>query len=207
MVGKPQFDDVAVVNAAVEVFWRHGYAAASISDLTDATRLSRSSLYQRFRDKDGLFLEALEAYTEYVVQCMRSAAGASPRARLEALLRSFLPNAVSPARPAGCLIARSCAEMLDLPAAGRKAALASAERLREIFASLLREGVARGELPKNADVDAMAWHYYGVLQAVRNLPLAGADRGALERMITAALSAWTPLSSSRQRRKATTKDL
>ena len=89
---------------------------------------------------------------------------------------------------------------------GRKAALASAERLREIFANLLREGVARGELPKNADVDAMAWHYYGVLHAVRNLPLAGADRGTLERMITAALSAWTPLRSSR-RLKATPKDL
>jgi TetR/AcrR family transcriptional regulator, copper-responsive repressor len=80
----------------------------------------------------------------------------------------------------------------------RKAALACAERLRGILTSLLREGVARGELPKNADVDAMAWHYYGVLNAVRNLPMAGADQGALERMIKVALSAWPPPSASRQ---------
>ncbi len=27
MSGKPQFDDSAVINSAMEVFWRHGYAA------------------------------------------------------------------------------------------------------------------------------------------------------------------------------------
>ena len=63
MSGKPQFDEAAVIAAAIGVFRRHGYAAASISDLTEATGLSRSSLYQRFRDKDGLFQEALAAYT------------------------------------------------------------------------------------------------------------------------------------------------
>ena len=45
MSGKPQFDEVSVIAAAVEVFWRKGYAAAAISDLTEATGLSRSSLY------------------------------------------------------------------------------------------------------------------------------------------------------------------
>src|ERR1700691_5288276 len=53
MSGKPQFDETAVIAAATEVFRRHGYAAAAVSDLTEATGLSRSSLYQRFHDKDG----------------------------------------------------------------------------------------------------------------------------------------------------------
>ncbi|HVQ73389.1 MAG TPA: helix-turn-helix domain-containing protein [Bradyrhizobium sp.] len=54
MSGKPQFDEVAVIAAAIEVFWRSGYAAAAVSDLTEATGLSRSSLYQRFHDKGRL---------------------------------------------------------------------------------------------------------------------------------------------------------
>ncbi|MGN4072772.1 TetR/AcrR family transcriptional regulator, partial [Burkholderia gladioli] len=66
MSGKPQYDEAVVIDAAIQVFWRHGYAAASISDLTEATGLSRSSLYQRFRDKDGLFQVALATYTERV---------------------------------------------------------------------------------------------------------------------------------------------
>ena len=55
MSGKPQFDEASVIAVAIGVFRRHGYAAAAISDLTEATGLSRSSLYQRFHDKDGLF--------------------------------------------------------------------------------------------------------------------------------------------------------
>jgi len=33
-------------------------------------------------------------------------------------------------------------------------------------AGLLREGVAAGELAEDTDIDAMAWYFLGVLQAV-----------------------------------------
>jgi AcrR family transcriptional regulator len=187
MSGKPQFDDDAVIAAALQVFWRHGYAAASISDLTEATGLSRSSLYQRFRDKDGLFQEVLASYAERVMGRMAAAPGDTARARLDGLMRSFLPD---PQRPVGCLIARSCAELAELSTAGRAAAVAAAMRQRDVIAKLLREAKANGELARSADVDALAWHYLGVLQAVLNLPAAGADAAALDRMIDVAMSAW-----------------
>jgi TetR/AcrR family transcriptional regulator, copper-responsive repressor len=187
MSGKPQFDEVAVIAAAIEVFWRNGYAAAAVSDLTEATGLSRSSLYQRFHDKDGLFQEALEAYTQRVLRRMTSAKADTARGRLKALLRAFLPDR---SRPAGCLIGRSCAEISALSKEGRAATLAAAARQREILAGLLREGVAAGELAEDTDIDAMAWHYLGVLQAVLNFPQAGADPRKLDRMIDVAMSVW-----------------
>ena len=143
MSGKPQFDEAAVIAAAMGVFWRHGFAAASISDLTEATGLSRSSLYQRFHDKDGLFQEALAAYTERVLRRMNAAKADTARGRLEALLRAYLPDGSS--RPAGCLIARSCAEIPELSAQGQAAALAGARREREILAgaSARRRGGGR----------------------------------------------------------------
>src|SRR5579871_6262156 len=96
MGGKPQYDEQAVIAAAAGVFWRHGFAAASLSDLTAATGLSRSSIYQRFGDKDGLFLEALESHTERSLRRMKGAKAATPRRRLEAILRAFLPNPAAP---------------------------------------------------------------------------------------------------------------
>jgi len=188
--GKPQFDEAAVIAAAMAVFRRHGYAAASIADLTEATGLSRSSLYQRFGDKDGLFQEALAEYTQRVLRRMNAAQADTARSRLDALLRGFLPDASAPPRPAGCLIARSCAELVDLSAAGQGAALAAAARQREILANLLREGQAKGELRHDADVDALAWHFLGILQAILNFPNAGADAGLLDRVIDVAMSAW-----------------
>jgi len=66
------------------------------------------------------------------------------------------------------------------------------------LAGLLREGVAAGELAADTDIDAMAWYYLGVLQAVLNFPQAGADPIMLDRMIDAAMSVWpnTVLSNS-----------
>jgi AcrR family transcriptional regulator len=189
VTGKPQFDEAAVIAAAVQVFWRHGYAAASISDLTEATGLSRSSLYQRFRDKDGLFQEALAAYLERVLRRMEAAKGKTVRARLDALLRGFVLRP-SADRPAGCLIARSCAELGDLSPGGRRAASAAATSEREVLAKLLQDAKANGELAPDADVEAMSWHYLGVLQAALNLPQAGADSDAINRMIDVAMSAW-----------------
>jgi AcrR family transcriptional regulator len=189
MSGKPQFDEAAVIGAAVRVFWRHGYAATSINELTEATGLSRSSLYQRFRDKDGLFREALAAYTARVLRRMNSAQADTARRRMEALLRAFLPDASAP-RPNGCLIARSCAEMAELSAEGQAAARNSEECQRNVVLEILRDGAAKAELAPDADVEALAWLYLGVLQAILNFPAVGADANALNRMIDVAMSAW-----------------
>ncbi|NIF39484.1 TetR/AcrR family transcriptional regulator [Burkholderia sp. Tr-862] len=195
MSGKPQFDDAAVIDAAMKVFWRHGYAAASINHLTEATGLSRSSLYQRFGDKDGLFREALAAYTKRVLSRMNGVEADTARGRLEGILRAYLLRATpNRQRPAGCLISRSCAEMVDLTADGKAAARASAGLQYEMLAGLLRDGIANGELPNDTRVDALAWLYLGVLHSLLNLPQAGASADALDRMIDIAMSAWPPSS-------------
>ncbi|WP_186116956.1 TetR/AcrR family transcriptional regulator [Burkholderia gladioli] len=197
MSGKPQYDEAVVIDAAIQVFWRHGYAAASISDLTEATGLSRSSLYQRFRDKDGLFQVALATYTERVLRRMNSAEGGTAREKLQTLLRGMLPVA-SPQRPPGCLLTRSCAERVDLPPAGQEAALDGVRRQREVLVDWLNEAVAGGELPAEADVEALAWHFLGVCQAVLGLPQAGAGREVLERMIEVAMGGWPVAGQARR---------
>lgn len=191
MSGKPQYDERAVITAAANVFWRHGYVAASLSDLTAATGLSRSSIYQRFGDKDGLFLEALEVHTERSLCRMNAAVRCdSPRRRLEAILRAFLPDLAAPERPPGCLIARSCNEASELSTAGGAAAIAAAARQREVITGILRDGQSVGELAQTADVDALSWYFFGVLHAVLNFPNAGANRSILDRMIDVAMAAW-----------------
>lgn len=190
MSGKPQYDEESVIDAAIDVFWRHGYAATSISELTSATGLSRSSLYQRFQDKDGLFLEALASYTERVLQRMDAVRADAGRDRLEALLREFIPREGRSLRPAGCLLARSCAEMAELSDAGQAAALAGLKRQKAVVEGILRIAAANGELASDADLDGLAWYFLGVVQAILNLPQAGASRSILQRMVDIAMSTW-----------------
>jgi hypothetical protein len=55
---------------------------------------------------------------------------------------------------------------------------------------ILRDAAASGELAADADIDGLAWHYLGVLQAILNLPQAGAAPAMVQRMIAIAMTAW-----------------
>lgn len=68
MARSREFDTATVVRAARDLFWAVGYDVASISDLEAATGLSRSSLYQAFGNKRGLFDAALQDYLDEIVE-------------------------------------------------------------------------------------------------------------------------------------------
>ena len=60
-VGRPrEFDEDAVLTAAMDAFWRQGYEATSLSDLCACTGLHKGSLYQAFGGKHELFMKSLE---------------------------------------------------------------------------------------------------------------------------------------------------
>ncbi|MFP7364492.1 helix-turn-helix domain-containing protein [Corynebacterium callunae] len=62
------FDIQEVVVAARDVFWERGFDATSIPDLEKATGVSRSSLYNVFGNKRGLFDAAVQSYLDEVVR-------------------------------------------------------------------------------------------------------------------------------------------
>lgn len=62
------FDRDAVVHAARTLFWQCGYEDASIPALEHATGLSRSSIYNTFGSKRGLFDAAVQSYLDDIVR-------------------------------------------------------------------------------------------------------------------------------------------
>ncbi|MEZ2224610.1 TetR/AcrR family transcriptional regulator [Rhizobium sp. RCC_161_2] len=190
MSGKQQFDDAVVINGAMNVFWQKGFAAASIDDLTAAMGLSRSSLYKRFGDKEGLFHEVLATYNSRVLHRMGLVKAETRRQEIEALLLDFVTNTHGSQKPSGCMLVRACAEITELPPRGKAVALDGTERQRAILRGILNAAVANGELRSSADVEALAWHFLGVLQAIMNLPQIGATASDLRRMVVSAMLAW-----------------
>ena len=56
------FDEDQALMQAMELFWQHGYAATSLTQLTGCMGISRQSLDDTYSDKRGLFLKALDRY-------------------------------------------------------------------------------------------------------------------------------------------------
>jgi AcrR family transcriptional regulator len=62
------FDRDVVVRAARTLFWRAGFEGASVPALEEATGLSRSSIYNTFGSKRGLFDAAVQSYLDEVIR-------------------------------------------------------------------------------------------------------------------------------------------
>ena len=62
-MGRPKnFSREGVLEKALPVFWKHGFADTSLQDLEKATGVNKSGLYAEFTDKGDLYLESLRHY-------------------------------------------------------------------------------------------------------------------------------------------------
>jgi AcrR family transcriptional regulator len=62
-MGRPKnFDRTEVLEKAMPLFWRRGFADTGMQDLEKATGVNKSGLYAEFKDKQDLFLESLRHY-------------------------------------------------------------------------------------------------------------------------------------------------
>lgn len=155
-----QFDEAEVVQKATELFWAQGYRATTPRDLVDATGLSRSSLYNTFGSKEGLFLRSLGAYVS------GQAAGMSAELERRSLgdsLEWMYSQLIAMARPVAgggagmsCMMATAAIEA-D-PGDTQLFAAVQAGRLAvtSAFQRRLERAQTEGELPANKDPAALA---------------------------------------------------
>ena len=62
----------AVLEKALPVFWRQGFADASLHELEQATGVNKSGLYADFKDKEDLFVQSLRYYQRSQVKVRTS---------------------------------------------------------------------------------------------------------------------------------------
>ena len=64
-MGRPKnFNREGVLEKTLPVFWRRGFADASLHELEQATGVNKSGLYAEFEDKEDLFVQSLRYYLE-----------------------------------------------------------------------------------------------------------------------------------------------
>src|SRR5258708_25631215 len=64
-MGRPKkFNREGVLDQAIPVFWKYGFADTTVQHLEQATGVNKSGLYTEFKDKEDLFLASLERYVQ-----------------------------------------------------------------------------------------------------------------------------------------------
>ncbi len=164
--GRPcGFDREQALRRALDVFWEAGYEGATMAALKEAMGgICAPSMYAAYGSKEALFRSAVELYLSQECQLSKGAF-ALPTAResIAALLESAAVSYTTEGKPRGCLV--------DLSTTNFSPANKGVEDYlrdhRRRAARLLRErfarGVADGDVPAGADLDALTSFYSSVL--------------------------------------------
>lgn len=187
-----QFDRDEALAAALEVFWRHGYAGTSMAMLLEAMDLNAPSLYAAFGGKEQLFQAAVERYVQHygskILAPLMEPIGA--REAIEQTLRNAVATVASPRNPPGCLLSFGAINVADhdsSPVAVLRGVRGNIEkRLRE----RLDRAVADGDLPPATDTARLARFFRAVMAGIQLRSLDKPARADLETIVEDAMAVW-----------------
>jgi len=153
-----EFDRNQALSDAMQLFWRKGYHLTSMRDLTEATQLQPGSLYAAFKNKQTLFLQALDYYSSFLHASADRilASDKPPLARIQLFFDWILQEITSDEDQKGCLLVNT---LLETPPEETEIIRIAAEGLRHVeqrFRELLDTAKAEGTLPPDYDSEGKA---------------------------------------------------
>jgi AcrR family transcriptional regulator len=197
--GRPrEFDMDKALDAALLLFWRHGYEGTSLAALTQAMGINVPSLYAAFGNKEELFKKVLDRYIQRPASYLpKSLQEPTARAVVEKLFRGAIDMVKSPVHPDGCLLVQGAlasgpmGESVTLELSRRRAGAEAAVRRR------FERSVSEGDLPSDADPAKLARYVITVLWGMSVQASGGATRAQLKEIAAMAVRTWPEKNSSK----------
>jgi len=152
------FDPATALEAARDVFWRHGYDGASLRELELAMQINRKSLYDTFGDKRGLYLQSIEQYTDSVIQRICDGLANpkyAPLANLERVLGRLQEHHAS-ANSLGCLLGVAMAQTNSADHELGELLRGYLRRLESAFTQTLQQAQAAGSIRDSVVAEEVA---------------------------------------------------
>jgi AcrR family transcriptional regulator len=113
-----QFDEPALLDAAIELFWTRGYAGTSIGDVARAATLGNGSIYAAYESKDGLYVSAVTRYCDRLTEMVRTAMegrSGDVAASMREYLELIICDCISQPGRRGCLMLNSLMLLDQVP--------------------------------------------------------------------------------------------
>ena len=150
----------AIVEAAAELFAERGFLGASIADLADALKTSKSLIYHYYDSKEDILFDVMHSHVQALLEAAEAVAALplAPAEKLRALTRAFVELYVDAAARQRVLLN----ELSRLPADQRAIVVGIQRRLIEIVEKIIAE--LRPELSGRAALKRpSAMLYFGMI--------------------------------------------
>jgi TetR/AcrR family transcriptional regulator, transcriptional repressor for nem operon len=184
------FNEDVVLDNATRLFWSKGYNGTSIDDLVKATGISRSSLYDSFGDKHGLFIRSLQRYKQKNNQSLREALTsiASPKERIYRIFYHTLNEILTDRQRKGCFMVNSTTELSGQDKEAIAISCTNMQEMEKTFAQWVSQAQQAGEIPKRQPARAIARYLYSSFSGLQVVGQANPDKKVLTDIVEVTLS-------------------
>lgn len=190
--GRPRKTDPdQVLEKALKLFWKNGYAATSMNDVSEATGMAKPGLYATFGNKEELYEKALQSYFDQFSEGHGAEFTAS-QAHIKPALRQLLRGTLERAHGGpctGCFLLNTVVETAGNPSGVNTLSRDLSQVRHRFLVEKLDEAKDRGELAADADTDHLARFLSGQMLAIAALASEGVALENLEAFIETALDA------------------
>jgi TetR/AcrR family transcriptional regulator, transcriptional repressor for nem operon len=185
-----EFDERAVLDAAVRRFWMYGYEATSVRDLAQEMGLTSASLYNAFRDKRSLFERALAHYVEnsFEERVTRIEAGRPSLQAIETFFGEIVERSIGDQDRKGCLLVNSALELAPHDPEFQSMIAAVLIKIESFFLRCVQAGQAAGSVTVAQSAADLARMLMGVHLGLRVLARSRPERPLLEGVVRPALA-------------------
>jgi TetR/AcrR family transcriptional regulator, transcriptional repressor for nem operon len=186
-----QFNKEKVLEAAAAIFHQNGYNGTSIDDILKATSLSRSSLYDSFKDKHTLYLQSLEFYRTRESQGydMVDQKKLNGMQKVELLFREVVNHLINHPDGNGCLMVNAAAEMSKHCDKTSQVICNNKDHVQELFTGWLTEAEKEKAINLTKPARTYGPFLFNALCGLKVLSQSGASKAELNNVVNVTLDA------------------
>ena len=147
-----------IIEKTAPIFNTKGYAGTSLTDMTDATGLTKGSIYGNFENKDEVACAAFDHNLKGVQAMIREEMDkrVSVRDKLLVYVDVYGNFLKAPFPQGGCPILNTAIEADDTHPVLKEKALHAVNAWKERIVSLLQDGMEKGELGHDVNPEQVA---------------------------------------------------
>jgi TetR/AcrR family transcriptional repressor of nem operon len=161
-----------------------------MDELTKVTGLSRSSIYNSFGDKHGLFLQCLNYYKNSLLDTVMQSLEKwnSPLKKIEMVFKLSIDGLLKDKDRKGCLIVNTTTELANIEEEILLFMKEHSEQMEKLFQDWVKEGQQSGEISKSFPARALARHLFNSYSGIKIIAQTTNDRKTLDDIVNVALS-------------------
>ncbi|MBU2978865.1 TetR/AcrR family transcriptional regulator [Alteromonas sp. C1M14] len=152
-----RYTDEVVIEKATRLFWQKGYLAVGMRELQSALDMRPGSIYNRFKSKDGLFCQVIQAYVvRSENELLAVAQSATPLAALKHYFVTTLTASADHVHQRQCLLIKTLAEIDSVNADTRFVLSEGMKTLKQAFIQVVEQLVHAHEIPRGMECEKVA---------------------------------------------------